>query len=260
MNNHDEIKLTLRTMVETHNVPNILFYGDYCVGKSTILEYLLSLIYETRDRTNNVMDVNCATGKGIKFVREELKTFAQMNTDEHFKSVILRNMDYLTMEAQSALRRCIEVFSSNTRFFVIVRYKERLLKPILSRFALMYISYPHLVINGELTTSTGTKKSVNKYVYNYYYLKKMPILKQHIKLQNRQFIKKMIQEGGNPFKQSRELYEKGICCRDIIKYIETVDDIPDKQKTNITYNYYKNKKSIRHDALIMADILAQLRV
>ena len=41
----------------------------------------------------------------------------------------------LTIDAQSALRRCIEIYSHNTRFFFIVENKNKLLKPIISRFA-----------------------------------------------------------------------------------------------------------------------------
>ena len=67
------------------------------------------------------MYVNCAHGKGIKFIREELKFFAKTNINlkegEIFKSIVLLNADKLTIDAQSALRRCIELFNHTTRFF-----------------------------------------------------------------------------------------------------------------------------------------------
>jgi len=87
---------------------------------------------------NYVMNVNCAHGKGIKFIRDDLKFFARTNIDLQdgniFKSIILLNADKLTIDAQSALRRCIELFSHSTRFFIVVDDKYKLLKPILSRF------------------------------------------------------------------------------------------------------------------------------
>ena len=77
-----------------------------------------------------VMNVNCAHGKGIKFVREELKFFAKTHINikgsGHFKTIILSNADKLTIDAQSALRRCIELFSHTTRFFIIVEDKYKL--------------------------------------------------------------------------------------------------------------------------------------
>jgi hypothetical protein len=92
------------------------------------------------------MRANCAHGKGIRFIREELKFFAKTNIDFKegaiFKSVILTNADKLTIDAQSALRRCIELFSSSTRFFIVVENKDSLLKPILSRFCDIYIPPP----------------------------------------------------------------------------------------------------------------------
>ena len=49
-----------------------------------------------------------------------------------FKSIILSNADKLTIDAQSALRRCIEEFSHTTRFFILLEDYNNLLKPIIS--------------------------------------------------------------------------------------------------------------------------------
>ena len=83
--------------------------------------------------------MDCARGKGIKFIRDELKFFAKTNIhyseNKHlFKSIILYNADKLTIDAQSALRRCIELFSHTTRFILVVEDKFKLLNPIISRF------------------------------------------------------------------------------------------------------------------------------
>jgi tmRNA-binding protein len=52
------------------------------------------------------------------------------------------------MDAQSALRRCIELFSHNTRFFIIAEDKYNLMKPILSRFCEIYVPEP--LVNGNI--------------------------------------------------------------------------------------------------------------
>ena len=88
------------------------------------------------------MFINCAFGKGIRFIREELKHFAKTNIHGQFKSIVLFNAEKLTVDAQSALRRCIEQFNFNTRFFIVTDDKFKLLKPILSRFSEIYISSP----------------------------------------------------------------------------------------------------------------------
>jgi hypothetical protein len=126
-------------------IPNIVFHGSAGCGKRTIVGDFINRIYHF-DRTrikNYVMFVNCAHGKGIKFIRDELKQFAktniQCNENNLFKSIVMYNADELTIDAQSALRRCIELFSHTTRFFIVVENKHKLLKPILSRFCEIYI-------------------------------------------------------------------------------------------------------------------------
>ena len=107
--------------------------GPLVVNDGTIVGNFINQIYEgDRNRVkSNVMFVNCAHGKGIKFIRDELKYFAkanmQCNDNNMFKSIVLMNADELTIDAQSALRRCIELFSHNTRFFIIVENKYKLL-------------------------------------------------------------------------------------------------------------------------------------
>jgi GTPase SAR1 family protein len=145
---HTNIHNKLSVFIRNRKIPNIIFYGPHGSGKTYILNKFIHSIYGG-DKTaikNYVMRANCAHGKGIRFIREELKFFAKTNIDFKegaiFKSVILTNADKLTIDAQSALRRCIELFSSSTRFFIVVQNKDSLLKPILSRFCDIYIPPP----------------------------------------------------------------------------------------------------------------------
>jgi len=124
-------------------VPNILFYGDSGCGKNTLVRWFIDRIYggNKDHKQRYVMHVNCAYGKGIKFIRDCIKYFAKTNIhlDGLFKTVVLGNADKLTYDAQSALRRCIEQFSFSTRFFIITSERHRLLKPIISRFTELYV-------------------------------------------------------------------------------------------------------------------------
>ena len=145
LNIHQPIREKLHSFYVSNRIPHIIFYGSSGSGKQTIVNDFLREIYhgsETKLKAN-VMFVNCAHGKGIKFIREELKFFAktnvQFNSGIWFKTIVLLNADHLTMDAQSALRRCIELFSHNTRFFIIVENKHKLLNPILSRFCEIYV-------------------------------------------------------------------------------------------------------------------------
>ena len=161
LNIHENIKEKLNYFQDIHKIPNIIFHGPSGSGKRTIVNDFINKIYENdRDKIKTfVMYVNCSHGKGIKFIRDELKFFAKIhinsNSGNIFKSIVLLNADKLTMDAQSALRRCIELFSHNTRFFIIAENKYNLMKPILSRFCEIYVPEP--IINGEM---------INLYKYN----------------------------------------------------------------------------------------------
>ena len=145
---HQPIQQKLQYFREIHKIPNILFHGPTGSGKRTIVhEFVQSIYGHDREKIKAfVMYVNCSHGKGIKFIREELKFFAKThinsNGGNNFKSIILLNADKLTMDAQSALRRCIELFSHNTRFFIVAEDKYNLMKPILSRFCEIYVHEP----------------------------------------------------------------------------------------------------------------------
>lgn len=126
-----------------NKIPNIIFHGATGSGKKTILHQFIQKIYPDKSiREQQVIYVNCAYGKGIKFIREDIKYFSKLNTHSLFKSVILYNAEKLTTDAQFALRRCIEQYNYNTRFFIITLDKYKLIKPILSRFSEIFIYSP----------------------------------------------------------------------------------------------------------------------
>lgn len=129
--------------LKQNKIPNIIFHGLPGSGKKTLLNQFIQKIYPDKNvREQQVMYVNCAYGKGIKFIREDIKYFSKLNTHSLFKSVILYNAEKLTTDAQFALRRCIEQYNYNTRFFIITLDKYKLIKPILSRFSEIYIYSP----------------------------------------------------------------------------------------------------------------------
>ena len=152
---HDKIYQKLDYFRQSNKIPHIIFHGTSGSGKRTIVNNFIDKIYENDKHKvkTNVMFVNCAHGKGIKFIREELKFFAKTNIQANngvlFKSIVLINADCLTIDAQSALRRCIELFSYNTRFFIIVENKQKLLNPILSRFCEIYVP-EHVLEHGKI--------------------------------------------------------------------------------------------------------------
>ena len=231
------------------SVPNIIFHGPSGCGKGTIVNNFINLIYNNENDLikSLVMSVNCAHGKGIKFIREELKFFAKLNTKTiYFKTIILKNADKLTIDAQSALRRCIESFSHTTRFFIIVEDKYKLLKPILSRFSDIYIPYPE--IN-------------NKQINLHSYINKCNFRNETICNERKQWLIKTITNYKknvtyeNTIMLSEKLYEKGYSSLDLLNYIETQSWIDITKRYELLVCIQKIKKEFRNEKLLFLFIL-----
>jgi DNA polymerase III delta prime subunit len=244
---HKDITDKLDNFIEHKKIPNIIFHGTSGCGKKTILFNFLKKIYRNDKLMikNYIMTVNCAHGKGIKFIREELKFFARTNINLQegsiFKSIILLNADKLTIDAQSALRRCIELFSHSTRFFIIVDDKYKLLRPILSRFCEIFIPQP-----------TVNNKEVNLHQYNldktFSIIKLNKQKKTKFKTDFEKINKKEIHS------ISEILYEKGYSALDIIEYIKD-SDIETLKKYEYLVYIQKIKKEFREEKLLMSSIL-----
>jgi DNA polymerase III delta prime subunit len=251
---HQSIKEKLQYFHSIQKIPNILFNGPSGSGKSSIVNEFISLIYNgNKEQIKSfVMYVNCAHGKGIKFVREELKFFAKTHINSNgghiFKSIVLFNGDKLTMDAQSALRRCIELFSHSTRFFIIVENKYNLLRPILSRFCEIYIPEP--MVNGN---------SINLYRYN---------LENTYRLNNVnktriEWLKKEIQKSvsltmtDNDVQHfANKLYEKAYSALDIIKLIEdNAFQLPQEKQYELLVAFNKIRKEIRNEKLLIVFVI-----
>jgi DNA polymerase III delta prime subunit len=252
---HQNIKTKLEYFHSIHKIPNIIFNGPSGSGKSTIVNDFVSLIYEGNKEIikDFVMYVNCAHGKGIKFIRDELKFFAKTHINSNggntFKSIILLNGDKLTMDAQSALRRCIELFSHNTRFFIIVEDKYKLLKPILSRFCEIYVSEPEY-----------KGKPINLYKYNLDETFKLTNLKQTKIEWLKRELQKPITLETDLIGFVTKLYEKGYCALDLIKLLEDqsslkIENINVGKRYELLVAFNKVRKEFRNEKLLMFFIM-----
>jgi len=264
LNIHQEIIEKLDYFHKIHKIPNIIFHGPSGSGKRNIVCNFINKIYDNeKDKIKSfVIYVNCAHGKGIKFIREELKFFAKTHIHSNggniFKSIVLLNADKLTIDAQSALRRCIELFSHNTRFFIIVEDKYNLLKPILSRFCEIYVSEP--IISG---------KPINLYKYNLNETFKL----KDVKTQRNDWLKKELQkfkkdisniENDNTEKNNKiiqmpnKLYEKGYSGLDIIQLIEKnniFNEMSDIKRYELLFAFNKIRKELRNEKILIMFIL-----
>ena len=246
---HSNIIEKLDYFLKIKKIPNLLFYGNSGVGKRTIVYAFIDKIYNNDKilKQNYVMFVNCAHCKGIKFIREELKFFAKTHINfqngDIFKTIILSNADKLTIDAQSALRRCIELFSHTTRFFLIVEDKYKLLRPIMSRFSEIYIPQPYI-----------NNIRINLYQYNLY---PNPNSNPNPNPNTLSYLKKHLVNLDTNLKiieMSEKLYDKGISGLDLMDYINIVYK-ENTEKYKLLLTIQKIKKELRNEKIIILFIL-----
>ena len=248
---HKKIYEKLDYFHKTNKIPHLIFHGESGSGKRYIVDKFIQKIYNSDKQKikQNVMHVNCAHGKGIKFIREELKFFAktniQSNINSSFKTIILINADFLTTDAQSALRRCIELFSHNTRFFIIVENKHKLLNPILSRFCEIYI--PEYIENDKIenlhqyfiqNTINNTNSSVKWIDENFKHFD----MEDHMKIMN--------------FAES--FYNEGLSCFDFMNWIKYTDTLDNQKKNEIKVCFNTIKSEFRNEKMLLFYLLDYL--
>jgi hypothetical protein len=187
------------------------------------------------------MTVNCSHGKGIQFIRDDLKFFARTNiqtkSGTEFKSIVLLNAHHLTVDAQSALRRCIELFSYNTRFFIVVENKNKLLNPILSRFCDIYVpEYGENLHQYHLNTVFSFQQIMDSKIAE--------------KLKNADYDTDELMEISNDF------YEMGVSCLDLMEWIKTQKSRwSEEEYTDIMMHFYTAKSQFRNEKLLMMYML-----
>lgn len=247
---HGDIKQKLQYFIEHKKIPNLIFHGVSGCGKNTLAWNFIRSIYDNDKTTlkDYVMHVNCAHGKGIRFIREDLKFFAKTNVDlkdgEIFKSVVLLNADKLTTDAQSALRRCIELFNHSTRFFIVVEDKYKLLRPILSRFCEIHVPEP--IVNGQ-QVNLHAHLLQKTFAFDKLKRPRAEWLEQNMSF-NREYT------SGELIDMANKLHERAYSSMDILRRLEE-SELPSDKKYEKLIAFQKVRHEFRNEKLLMLFML-----
>ncbi len=133
---NEVFKASLDQWIKQQDIPHILLYGPAGTGKTTAAK----LIVANLDCDH--IYINCSDENGIETIREKVKSFASAATFRALKVVIMDEADFLTINAQAALRNVIETFSKTTRFVFTCNYIERVIDPIQSRTSVFEVLPP----------------------------------------------------------------------------------------------------------------------
>jgi replication factor C subunit 3/5 len=137
---HEEILDTLRKLMDSNNLPHLLFYGPPGTGKTTTIQAVARQLYGTTKLKGSVLELNASDDRGIDIIRNEIKDFASTGqvlfgagNGVSIKLVILDEADQMSHEAQAALRRVIEKFTRNVRFCIICNHVNKIIPAVQSR-------------------------------------------------------------------------------------------------------------------------------
>ncbi len=133
----DDIVKRVSSLTSTLNIPHLLFAGPAGIGKSTLALIVVKELFGETWK-DNYLELNASDERGINVVREKVKNFARTKSigNVPFKVIFLDEADALTPEAQQALRRTMENYSSTCRFVLSCNYSSKIIDPIQSRCAI----------------------------------------------------------------------------------------------------------------------------
>jgi len=126
-----------KNIILTKNVPNLTIYGKSGTGKSYLIHWLLMKLFKNHIK-ERVLMMSIIDERGISTIREKIKAFSNILVKDDpnlpsVKVIVFDQAEYLSMDAQNALRRIIELSNNITRFIFITRNTRAIIDPILSR-------------------------------------------------------------------------------------------------------------------------------
>ena len=124
---NEHLKSKVSIYLESGDLPHLLLYGKAGTGKTTLAKLLVNNI------DCDYLYINASDENNVETVRTKVKNFASTVGFKDMKVIILDECDYITPNAQAALRNLMETFSKHCRFILTCNYVERIIDPIQSR-------------------------------------------------------------------------------------------------------------------------------
>ena len=165
---NEHLKEKVSVYLESGDLPPLLLYGKAGTGKTTLAKILVKNI------ECDYLYINASDENNVDTVRNKVKNFASTMGFKDYKIIILDECDYITPNAQAALRNLMETFSKHCRFILTCNFVERIIDPIQSRCQSFQIIPP-------------SKKEVAKHIHDI-------LLKENV-MSNMEDLKVLIDSG-----------------------------------------------------------------
>jgi replication factor C subunit 3/5 len=169
-------KKILKNVIDTEYFPNLLFYGPPGTGKTTTIINLVNAYQEKLNQKNKelMIHLNASDERGIDIIRSQINQFVNSKSLFHYgmKFVILDEVDYMTKNAQQALRYLLQNYTSNVRFCLICNYISKIDEGLQNEFIKLrfnqlpkndiIIFLDHISVSEKLNLSINSLNSIQK--------------------------------------------------------------------------------------------------
>jgi replication factor C subunit 3/5 len=117
-------------VIDSSYFPNLLFYGPPGTGKTTTIINLITAYQAKLNNKNKdlIIHLNASDERGIDIIRNQISFFVNSKPlfNTGMKFVILDEVDYMTKNAQQALRYLLQSYTNNVRFCLICNYISKI--------------------------------------------------------------------------------------------------------------------------------------
>jgi len=126
----DSQKLLVERWIKEKSIPHLLLSGSAGIGKTTLAKMLIN---EIGIEEYDVLEINASRTNSVDDVRDKIINFVSMIPFGPFKVVLLDEADYLSQNAQAALRGVMEEYHETARFILTCNYPNKIIPAIHSR-------------------------------------------------------------------------------------------------------------------------------